>query len=220
QAIERFGNAVRPSYGMSEATFITAYNNFGHDPDHPQRLASCGLPYADTQIEIRDDDDRVLPAGEVGEVWVKAGLMMAGYWGDPELTQQTLVDGWLRTGDVGYLDADGYVYLVDRLKDMIITGYSATNVYCRPVEDALNAHPDVRAAAVIGVPDPTIGELVHAYVVVAPDASATPADIRTFVIGQLNELWAPREVEFVDSLPLTAMGKVDKKALRARYAAR
>lgn len=220
QAIERFGGGIRPSYGMSEATFITAYNDFAFDHEHPERLGSCGVAYGDTVIEIRDDNGTVLPPGRIGEVWVSTALKMSGYWGDPELTSATLVDGWLRTGDVGHLDADGYLFLVDRAKDMIITGYGSTNVYSRPVEDTLCAHPDVRAAAVIGVPDERTGEAVHAYVVVAPDATATSADLRAFVVRELNELWAPREVEFVAELPLTEMGKVDKKALRARFLAR
>jgi len=219
QALERFGPGVRPSYGMSEATFITAYNDFRHDPEHPERLGSCGLAYGDTIIEIRDDAGSVLGPGEIGEVWVSTALKMSGYWGDPDLTRETLVDGWLKSGDVGYLDADGYLYLVDRSKDMIVTGYSSTNVYSRPVEDALCSHPDVRAAAVIGVPDERTGEAVHAYVVAAPGSDPSTTELRSHVVAELNELWAPREIEFVDDLPLTEMGKVDKKALRARYLA-
>ena len=145
--------------------------------------------------------------------------MMDGYHGQPELTAETIVDGWLRTGDIGRLDADGYLFLVDRAKDMIITGYGSTNIYSRPVEDALAAHPQVRAAAVIGVPADDTGEAVHAYVVAEPGADITAEEVRDFVIGELNEMWAPRTVAFVDALPLTAMGKVDKKALRARWLA-
>jgi acyl-CoA synthetase (AMP-forming)/AMP-acid ligase II len=219
QALERFGPGVRPSYGMSEATFITAYNDFRFDPEHPERLGSCGRAYGDTTIEIRDDSNTVLGPGKAGEVWVSTALMMSGYWGDPELTRETLVDGWLKTGDVGYLDADGFLFLVDRYKDMIITGYGGSNVYSRPVEDALCAHPAVRAAAVIGVPDERTGEAVHAYVVVAPDSDVSPGDLRAFVVAELNELWAPRTIELIGDLPLTEMGKVDKKALRARYLA-
>jgi fatty-acyl-CoA synthase len=144
---------------------------------------------------------------------------MSGYWGQPELTGQTLVDGWLGTGDVGYLDADGYLYLVDRQKDIIITGLGSTNVYCRPVEDVLAGHPGVSAAAVIGVPDGALGEAVHAVVVPAAGTSVTGEELCELVRSELNEIWAPKHVEFVDKLPLTDVGKVDKNALRARYTA-
>lgn len=219
QAVERFGPVMRPVYGMTEAPFIAAQPGLTVDPAHPERLGSCGLPFGDMRIEIRSADRVPLPAGETGEVWVKGSLMMDGYFGQPELTAETLVDGWLRTGDVGRLDADGYLFLVDRVKDMIITGYGSTNIYSRPVEDALAAHPQVRAAAVIGVPAADTGEAVHAYVVAEPGVTLDADEVRAFVVGELNEMWAPRTVEFVDALPFTAMGKVDKKALRARYLA-
>ncbi|GAA1614563.1 AMP-binding protein [Catellatospora bangladeshensis] len=219
QAVARFGPVLRPVYGMTEAPFITAQPNLTLDPAHPERLGSCGLPYGDMRVEIRDSDGTVLPAGGTGDVWIKGSLMMDGYHGQPELTAETIVDGWLRTGDIGRLDADGYLFLVDRAKDMIITGYGSTNIYSRPVEDALAAHPQVRAAAVIGVPADDTGEAVHAYVVAEPGADITAEEVRDFVIGELNEMWAPRTVAFVDALPLTAMGKVDKKALRARWLA-
>ncbi|HET8683328.1 MAG TPA: hypothetical protein VFM54_15880, partial [Micromonosporaceae bacterium] len=142
------------------------------------------------------------------------------YWGEPELTAQTLVDGWLRTGDVGYLDANGYLFLVDRVRDIIITGYGSTNVYSRPIEDVLLSHPQVRAAAVVGVPDDRWGEKIHAFVVPAPDAQVTPEELRELVTSRLNAKWTPRRVEFVEELPLTNAAKVDKKALRAAYLAR
>jgi len=217
QAVERFGPVLRPVYGMTEAPFLTALPGVGTDPDRPELLRSCGTPYGDGRIEIRDPDGAVLPAGATGEVWACGGLTMRGYWGQPELTAQTIVDGWIRTGDVGYLAGDGYLFLVDRAKDMIITGKGSTNVYCRPVEDILAAQPGVRAAAVVGVPDPLLGEVVHAYVVRAPGAQVTGPDLIERVAGELNPLWAPRSVEFLDALPLTDVGKVDKKALRAHY---
>jgi acyl-CoA synthetase (AMP-forming)/AMP-acid ligase II len=220
QAIERFGPVLRVVYGMSESPFISAYPNLAVDVDHPERLASCGLPYGDIKVEIRGSDGAMLPTGEVGEIWISGSLLMERYWGMPELTAETLVDGWLRTGDAGRVDSDGYLYIVDRYKDMIVTGLSGTNVFCRPVEDALAAHPAVRAAAVIGVPHPEMGEAVFAYVVPAPDATATPAEVQSFVAGELNELWAPWKVEYIDAMPFTESGKVDKKALRERYLGR
>ncbi|HEY0696229.1 MAG TPA: AMP-binding protein [Micromonospora sp.] len=221
QAIKVFGPVLRPVYGMSEAAFISAYPNIQYDPEHPDRLASCGLPYGDMKVEIRDPETHAkLPVGEVGEVWLTGGLMMRGYWGQPELTRETLVDGWLRTGDLGRLDADGYIYLVDRIKDMVITGPGSSNIYCRPIEDVLAAHPQVRAAAIVGVPDDALGEKAHGFVVPVPGATVTPEELRDYCIAELHVRWSPREVEFVDELPLTQVGKVDKKALRAAYLAR
>ncbi|MEU7825120.1 AMP-binding protein [Catellatospora sp. NPDC049133] len=220
QAIERFGPVLRIVYGMSESPFISALPGLDHDPAHPERLSSCGIPYGDVRVQIRDEDGQVLPPGAVGEVWITGSLLMRGYWGMPELTAQTLVDGWLRTGDVGRLDDDGYLYLLDRVKDMIVTGLSSTNVFCRPVEDALAAHPEVQAAAVIGVPHELEGEAVHAYVVRTPDGTVTGAELIRLATAELNAMWAPQQVEFIEAFPLTEFGKVDKKALRERYAAR
>jgi acyl-CoA synthetase (AMP-forming)/AMP-acid ligase II len=220
QAIARLGPVLRPVYGMTEAPFLTALPGLGSDPDHPERLRSCGTAYGDIRIEIRDTDGATLPAGEVGEVWITGALSMDGYWGQPELTRETLVDGWIRTGDMGHLDENGYLFLVDRAKDIIITGLSSTNVYSRPIEDLLAAHPQVRAAAVIGVPDEALGEVVHAYVVPVPGAEVKPEDLCALVANELNEVWAPRTLEFIEALPLTDVGKVDKNALRAQYARR
>ncbi|MDI1466321.1 AMP-binding protein [Catellatospora sp. KI3] len=219
QAIEHFGPVLRPVYGMSEATFITAYPNVAVDPARPERLASCGRPYPGVRVEIRDDRGRPVDAEVVGEVWVSAGLMAAGYWGQPELTRHTIVDGWLRTGDLGHFDTEGYLYLVDRAKDMIVTGQTSTNVYSRTVEDTLSRHPQVRAAAVIGVPHEQMGEAVYAFVVPVAEALITPDELREWAVVELNELWAPHTVEFLADLPLTEVGKVDKKALRALRAA-
>lgn len=216
EAIERLGPVLRIVYAMSESPGITELPGLTYDPQRPQRLRSCGLPYGDVRVQVRDDAGAVVASGEIGVVWVASVLVMAGYWGEPELTRQTLVDGWLRTGDIGYLDADGYLFLVDRAADMIITGQGAANVYTRPIEDALMAHPAVRSAAVIGVPDEAMGEAVRAFVVRARDATVTAGELRQHVVAALSETWAPREVEFVDALPLTDGGKVDKAALRQR----
>jgi acyl-CoA synthetase (AMP-forming)/AMP-acid ligase II len=217
EAVARFGKSVRIVYGMSESPFITAMPDVQFDPEHPERLASCGLPYTSMQIEIRGPEREPLPTGEVGEIWVSGPLIMRGYWGEPELTAETLVDGWLRTGDVGKLDEDGYLYIVDRTKDMIVTGYGSANIFCGPIEDALASHPQVRAAAVIGVPHPDWGEAVHAYVVTIPNASVTPEQLRKLAAAALNEQWSPTAIDFIDEFPLTVSGKVDKKALREHY---
>ncbi|OKI62490.1 class I adenylate-forming enzyme family protein [Micromonospora sp. CB01531] len=219
QAIARFGPCLRIVYGLSEAVVICALPGLTDDPEHPERLRSCGRPYGDVAMEIRDPDGRVLPPGEDGEVWVRTKLSFAGYHGQPELTAETLVDGWVRTRDIGHLDTDGYLYLVDRLQDRILTRQRSWPIYSRPIEDVLAAHPEVRAAAVIGVPDPVAGELPYAYVVPAPGATVTGDDLIALVTRELSETWAPGAVEFVEALPLNRSAKVDKRALRARYAA-
>ncbi|WFE99463.1 AMP-binding protein [Micromonospora sp. WMMD964] len=220
QAIARFGPVLRIVYGLSEAVVITALPGLTDDPEHPERLRSCGRPYGDVRIEIRDDDGTVLPTGRDGEVWVHTRLSFAGYHGQPELTAQTLVDGWVRTRDIGHLDDDGYLYLVDRAHDMIVTHKRNWAIFCRPIEDVLAGHPQVRAAAVIGVPDETVGEVPYAYVVLAPGATVGGAELIDLVTAELNEMWAPAGVEVVDRLPVNRSVKVDKRALRERYAAR
>ncbi|MEW2385513.1 AMP-binding protein [Micromonospora sp. NPDC047707] len=219
QAIARFGPVLRIVYGLSEAVVVSAQQGLTEDPAHPERLRSCGKPYGDVRIEIRAEDGTVLPTGVDGEVWVHTALRFAGYHGQPELTADTLVDGWVRTRDIGHLDADGYLYLVDRLQDRILTRQRSWPIYSRPIEDALAAHPAVRAAAVIGVPDEVAGELPYAYVVPAPGAAVTGAELIDLVTATLSDTWAPGGVAFVDALPLNRSNKVDKRALRARYAA-
>lgn len=218
QAIARFGPVLRIVYGLSEAVVITAMPGLTEDPAHPERLQSCGTPYGDVRIEIRDEDGKPLPVGETGIVWVASRLSFAGYFGQPELTAETLVDGWVRTNDLGYLDDDGYLFLVDRWQDMIVTTRRNWAIFCRPIEDALASHPKVAAAAVIGVPDPVVGEVPHAYVVPLPGATIAPDELIELVTSTLNEIYAPAEITFVDRLPLTRSAKVDKKALRSRYA--
>jgi len=156
QAIDRFGPVLRIVYGLSEAVVITALPGLTDDPEHPERLRSCGKPYGDVRVEIRDtagqnpDDEpgagaagspggRPLPVGQTGEVWVQSKLSFSGYYGQPELTASTIVDGWVRTRDLGYLDSDGYLYLVDRVHDMIVTTRRNWAIFCRPIEDALAA---------------------------------------------------------------------------------
>ena len=220
QAIALWGPVLRIVYGLAESVVTTALPALTDDPEHPQRIRSAGTPYGDVRVEIRDEHGAPAPTGVDGEIWVSGGLNFAGYWGDPELTAETLVDGWVRTQDIGHLDEDGFLYIVDRRTDMIITRRRAWNVYCRPIEDVLAAHPQVRAAAVIGAPDPVDGEVVHAYVVPVQDATVTGEELAATVGAELNDMWQPRTVEFLDALPLTRANKIDKKALRARYAAK
>ncbi len=220
QAIERFGPVLRAVYGMTEAPLIADYPGMDLDPEHPERLRSCGTAYATGKIEVRDEDGTVLPPGTAGTVWVAGPLVMDGYAGQPELTSRVLVDGWLCTEDIGYTDQDGYLYLVDRAVDVITTGRPPVRVYSRVAEDVLTWHAGVRAAAVIGVPDAETGEAVVAFVVRAPGTGVTAAELRDLVAGELGEASAPRDVRFLDELPVTHEDKVDKRALRAQYHAK
>jgi fatty-acyl-CoA synthase len=218
EAVRRLGPIIRVVYGMSECPMITAATGVRVDPARPELLASCGSAYGDIRLQIREPDGTVLPTGAVGEIWVSGSLMMSEYFGARELTAEALADGWLRTGDIGRLDDKGRLYIVDRAKDMIITGTGAVNVYSRMVEDVLLSHPEVRAAAVVGAPDDSVGEAVHAFVVPAAGTGLTADEVRAHALTQLSPIWAPKVVHFLDALPLTGSGKVDKKRLRATLA--
>ena len=216
QAIDRFGPILRPVYGLSEVPLLADWPFMSADPEHPERLGSCGKPFADARLTIRDETGKELPAGEVGEVCATGSLVMSGYWGQPDLTTGVLGDGYLRTGDVGYLDSDGYLFLVDRTDDMIVTGIGAANVYTRPIEEVLTSHKAVRAAAVISVPDPKVNQAVYAFVV-ADAESVTVEELQELVKSELSGFHRPAGIEFVDALPRTPMDKVDKKRLKAGY---
>ena len=181
----------------------------------PHRLASCGRPIANSQVRLLDDAGNEVPLGEVGEICARGPLVMKGYWNKPDETAKALRNGWLYTGDLARADADGFLYIVDRSKDMIISG--GFNVYPREVEDVLTQHPAVAAAAVIGVPDPKWGEAVKAVVVLRAGASVSPEELIALVREHKGAVQAPKSVDFADSLPLTGLGKPDKKALRVRY---
>jgi fatty-acyl-CoA synthase len=217
QAIERFGPILRQSYGLTEAPFITVLDPAGHDLSQPERLRSCGRVLPSMELEARDGQGRVVAAGEIGEIWVRGLMMMTGYWNDPERTRVALQDGWLRTGDLGYLDAGGYLYLVDRIKDIIVTGRGADNVYSRLLDDFLASLPGVRSAATVGVPHERWGEAVHVFAVAEPGASLDAAELTRLVVGELGEVYEPQGFTFLDALPLTPLGKIDKKALRGLY---
>jgi fatty-acyl-CoA synthase len=157
----------------------------------------------------------VVAPGEVGEICVRGPLLMSGYWKDPELTQRSFVDGWLRSGDLAYQDPRGYYYIVDRAKDMIVSG--GFNVYPKEVEDVIAQHPAVAAVAVIGVPDPLWGEAVKAIVVCRAGEQVQARTLVELVRARKGPVMAPKSVDFVAELPQTGLGKVDKKALRSRY---
>jgi fatty-acyl-CoA synthase len=217
EAVRRFGPVFMQLYGQTEApNVVTALRRADHDPDrHPHRLASCGVPIGASRVALLDEAGREVPDGEVGEICVRGPLVAAGYWNRPEETAHAFRHGWLHTGDLARRDADGFLYIVDRSKDMIVTG--GFNVFPREVEDVLTAHPAVAAAGVVGVPDPQWGEAVKAVVVLRPGASVDAAELIARVREAKGPVQAPKSVDFVDALPVTGLGKPDKKALRARY---
>ncbi|BBD99871.1 hypothetical protein SAMIE_1033720 [Sphingobium amiense] len=217
QATDRFGSIFAQVYGMTENITNTILLPFqaslsGNEKER-ERLSSAGQPFPGTSLRIMDEAGNPQPMGGVGEIEVKSPGLMSGYWNMPDLTQAAFNDGWLRTGDVGRLDEDGFLFIVDRKKDMIISG--GENVYSREVEDALLSHPSVTEAAVIGVPDARWGEAVVAYVVLdAPvDEAALIAHCRTQIAGYKR----PQRVYIVDDLPRLPQGKVNKVALRAPH---
>jgi long-chain acyl-CoA synthetase len=190
----------------------------GHASEDPyaRRLRSIGAPVVGVQTEVRGPDGTQLPAGEIGELWVRGPNVMLGYWNRPEATESALVAGWYRSGDAARVDEDGYLYLVDRLKDMIVTG--AENVYSIEVENALLEHPAVQEAAVFGVPDARWGEAVHAVVTVAPDQALTTDDLIEHCRRLIAGYKIPRAIDIQPRpLPRSAAGKLLKNTLREPF---
>jgi long-chain acyl-CoA synthetase len=187
----------------------------GH-PRHRERLASVGVAQSVVEVMVADADDRPLPPGEVGEVLVRGGSVMRGYWQDPQASAATLKGGWLHTGDVGVLDQDGFLTLRDRSKDLIISGGS--NVYPREVEEILLQHPAVAEVSVIGRPDPQWGEIVVAFVVPAQGQRCDAEALDAHCLANIARFKRPKEYRLVDALPKNNYGKVLKTALRARVA--
>ncbi len=180
-----------------------------------KRLASAGIPRTDVEVQIFDENDAELPVGELGEIVVRGEVVMKGYWKNPEATEKTLRNGWLHTGDLGVIDEDGYVYILDRAKDMIISG--GENIYSREIEDAILKHPAVFELAVIGVPDDHWGEAIKALVVLKEGQRASEEEIIAFCKEHLASYKKPKTVEFLDELPKSAYGKVLKRELRDKY---
>lgn len=212
EAIQRFGPILRQTYGCAEAPLISMLDPAAHS--RRELLGSAGRPVPGMQVSIRDEGGGEVAAGEVGEVWVRGVAVMAGYLAEPEPDTRTLRDGWLRTGDLGRLDLDGYLHLVGTGKDIIHTGDASTTVDARTVEDLLATHPDVLTSAVIGIPDEVRGEAVHAVVVPRAGRHPDPARLGAYVRQRLGRRHAPRSVQLLPALPLTALGTVDKRALQ------
>lgn len=202
------------AYGMTELSPVATLL-VPADHDDPQRRLSVGRAAPHAEVRVVDAEDSEVSRGTVGEVVCRGSHVMLGYWNQPEATAESVRDSWMHTGDGGYMDERGYLYVVDRLKDMIITG--GENVYSAEVEKILVQHPAVETCAVIGAPDAEFGERVHAVVVRKPDRETTAEELRAFCKQHIAGYKAPRSAEFVDSLPLSGAGKVLKRELRQRY---
>ncbi|WP_425828520.1 AMP-binding protein [Streptomyces fractus] len=213
-AVRRLGPVLVQFYGQNEAGGISVLTAEDHDLDRPERMRSAGRVLPSVEVAIRDTDGKDLPVGELGEICVRSEGTMTGYWKQPELTAEVLRDGWLHTGDIGFLDDENYITVVDRLKDMIVV--VGGHVYTTELEDLLNSHPKVLQSAVFGVRDADRMEQVHAAVVAAPGVAVEAEELRAAVRAQRGAMYEPARITFVDALPLTDAGKPDKKLLRQR----
>jgi acyl-CoA synthetase (AMP-forming)/AMP-acid ligase II len=217
ECMEVFGCGFVQMYGMTETTgTIVALPPEDHDPKGNPRMRSAGKPLPGVEIAILDEQGRSLPPREVGEIATRSIANMAGYWNLDEATAKTIdKDGWLRTGDAGYVDEDGYVYIHDRVKDMIISG--GENIYPAEVESAIYGHPDVADVAVIGVPDAKWGEAVKAVVVKKPGCDPKPDDIIAYARERIAGYKTPKSVDFIEALPRNPSGKILRRELREPY---
>ncbi|MGB8405665.1 MAG: fatty-acid--CoA ligase FadD8 [Mycobacterium sp.] len=220
EAIRRFGPIFAQYYGQSEAPMVITYLGKGEHDE--KRLTSCGRPTLFARTALLDSDGNPVPQGEVGEICVSGPLLSGGYWNLPEATADTFKDGWMHTGDLAREDEDGFWYIVDRTKDMIVTG--GFNVFPREVEDVVAEHPSIAQVCVVGTPDEKWGEAVTAVVVLRPDADSSDeavaqmtAEIQAAVKDRKGSVQSPKQVVVVDSVPVTALGKPDKKAVRAQF---
>ncbi|MDR3664202.1 MAG: AMP-binding protein [Mycobacterium sp.] len=212
-AQEAFGPILLQGYGQTECVgMATCLLPSEHDPAN---RTSCGRAVAGALVEVLDEDGQTVPDGTVGEICVRSRSVMSGYWKRPAETAEVLRNGWLRTGDMAYRSDAGFFHIVDRKKDMVISG--GFNIYPREIEDVLADDPSVSMAAVIGVPDPKWGEAVKAFVVPRPGATPDTDALIASVRARKGPHHAPKSIEVVDQLPLTKVGKVDKKVLRASY---
>jgi len=215
RCIETFGCQFVQAYGLTETTgALVLLPPRDHVPGSP-RLRACGRPVFGCEVKIVDANGSPCPPGEVGEIVMRGALVMKGYWKRPEATASAIRDGWFHSGDAGYLDTDGYLYIHDRVKDMIVSG--AENVYPAEVESVLFAHPAVADVAVIGVPDDKWGESVKAVVVRKPGVEVDEVELIDFCRDKIAGYKRPRSVDFVDALPRNPTGKILKRELRAQY---
>jgi fatty-acyl-CoA synthase len=215
EGIERIGPVFSQLYGQTECYPVSLLRKADHDPKTPDLFLSCGFPIAACEVKILDDQDHEVETGEPGEICVRAPHVMAEYWKRPEQTAETLKNGWLHTGDIARADERGYMFILDRKKDMIVSG--GFNIFPREVEDVLSQHVDVAMVAVIGVPDDKWGEAVTAVVVAREGARPNAEELINLVKARKGSAHAPKHVKFVNELPMTGVGKVDKKVLKAGF---
>jgi long-chain acyl-CoA synthetase len=216
--VDRSFRTARPNigYGMTETN---AYGPGNSGDDYLRKPTSCGRVVPTVELRVTDAEGRVLGTDEVGEIWFRGPNLIRGYWGKPEATAETLVNGWLRSGDIGRIDAEGFVYVQDRAKDMVLR--AGENVYCAEVEAAIYEHPSVYEAAVFGLPHARLGEEVAAAIVLKPGASLEPEGLRAFLAQHLAPFKIPTRIELrADSLPRNPAGKILKRALRDEVAGR
>ncbi|MBI2207367.1 MAG: long-chain fatty acid--CoA ligase [Candidatus Rokubacteria bacterium] len=206
---KKFGGRLLEGYGLTEASPVVS----AHRLSGVRKLGSVGQPIPGVEVRIFDDEDRDVPRDEIGEICVRGPNVMLGYYGLPDETATTLKNGWLHTGDMGRLDEDGFLFVVERKKDLIIRG--GFNVYPREVEDVLYAHPKIAEAAVVGMRDPLMGEEVMAWVVPKSGVDVTPEDVIAFCQERLAKFKCPRDVRILPSLPKSPIGKILRKELRA-----
>jgi acyl-CoA synthetase (AMP-forming)/AMP-acid ligase II len=217
QCIQKFGNILSQAYGMTEALGVTQLAEWDHciEGEKSKLLASAGKPMLCAEINVWDERDQPVKTGEIGEIVVRGKHVMMGYWKNPELTQKALRGGWYHSGDMGCMDEEGYLYLVDRKADMIVTG--GENVYPKDVEDVLYEHPAVSIAAVVSAPDKKWGERVQAVVVLKPDQNATEEELINLCKKKLGGYKCPKAVEFWPSIPTTAVGKILRKDVKKKF---
>lgn len=219
-AMHKLGPCLVQLFGQGESPMtITYLPHSDHvlegTPAQLKRLASAGIARTDVEVKIFDPEDIERPPGEMGEIVTRSDLVMKGYWRNPEATRETIRDGWLHTGDMGYIDESGYLFIMDRSKDMIISG--GENVYPREIEEVLIKHPAVREVAVIGVPDPKWGEAIKAVVALKPGQTAGEEDLIAFCRDNIASYKKPKSVDFIAELPKNNYGKILKRELRAGY---
>ncbi|MFO1167580.1 MAG: AMP-binding protein [Rhodoblastus sp.] len=215
EGLKRIGPVFSQLYGQTECYPISVLRKADHDAKRPELFASCGFPIASVDVAILDDQDQPVETGGAGEICVRAAHAVGSYWKRPEQTAELFRNGWLHTGDIARMDERGYMFILDRKKDMIVSG--GFNIYPRDVEDALSAHAGVAMASVVGAPDEKWGEAVVAMVVRRPGAQPSAEELIALVKDKKGAAHAPKRVEFVDALPMTPVGKVDKKVLRAKF---
>jgi long-chain acyl-CoA synthetase len=205
---QTFGCVIIEGYGLSETSPVASFNH----PDRPRKPGSIGTPVLGAEMKVVDEQGAQLRVGEVGEIVIRGENVMKGYWHLPTATAEAVIDGWLHTGDLARVDSDGYFFIVDRKKDMIIRG--GYNIYPREIEEVLYEHPAIKEAAVIGIPDDYLGEEVGAAVILRAGAHATPEEVRDFAKREIAAYKYPRHIWIVDEFPHGPTGKILKREIQ------